>query len=236
MLDEGFMYFAHRGLHNEKYPENSNGSFLNAINNGIAFETDIWLTSDGKLVAFHDKDMLRMCAVEGRVCKMTSKEVTSHTLAGSDEHVPLFSEVLQETAGKVPILIEIKHARNIRKVAPALYELLKHYNGPVLIQSFNPVPIRWFRKHAPQYPRGMLYAKGHTRFAFLFNRRTDPDFIAVDSRFTDEKAQKIIGNRKAFTWTIRSEEELSRFKDRDGAIFEDFDPTDVKRHSPATDP
>lgn len=224
MSAEGIRYFAHRGLHNDQYPENSMGAFMNAVEHGYAFETDIWLTTDGKLVAFHDDDMTRMCGVGGCPCELSSEEVTSRTLAGTDEHVPLFSEVLERTAGRVPILIEIKRAKNITKVSPALYQLLQDYKGPVLIQSFSPVPIAWFKKHAPQYERGMLYAAGHARLASLFNRRTDPNFVAIDSRFTSEEAVRIIGERPVFTWTIRSKEELLKFIDRDGAIFENFDP------------
>jgi len=224
MLDEGFIYIAHRGLHDDEYPENSMGSFLNAIDKGFAFETDVWLTTDGKLVAFHDDDMTRMCGVGGCPCELSSAEVTSRTLAGTNEHVPLFSDVLKKTAGRVPILIEIKRAKNIRKVAPALFDMLKDYDGPVMIQSFSPIPILWFKKNAPQYMRGMLYAKDHAQFASLFNKRTEPDFVAIDSRFTPEEASKIIGSRKSLTWTIRSEEELSKFTERNGAIFENFYP------------
>lgn len=224
MSKEEIMFIAHRGLHNEVYPENSMGSFMNAVEKGFAFETDIWLTTDNKLVAFHDNDMTRMCGVGGCPSELSSKEVVSRTLAGTDEHVPLFSDVLDNVGGRVPILIEIKRSNNVFKVAPALCDLLENYDGPVMVQSFSPVPINWFRKNAPEYKRGMLYAVDHAHLASLINAKTDPDFVAIDSRFTPEEAERIIGDREVFTWTIRSREELSKFMDRDAAIFENFNP------------
>ena len=52
--------FAHRGCH-ESGPENSFDAFQGAFDKGVRYmETDVHLTLDGHLVAFHDRSLLRM--------------------------------------------------------------------------------------------------------------------------------------------------------------------------------
>ena len=55
--------FAHRGYHciEKGIPENSIPSFRAAISHGYGIELDVHLTSDGKLVVFHDDDLSRIC-------------------------------------------------------------------------------------------------------------------------------------------------------------------------------
>ena len=45
---------AHRGLHDEKEPENSLAAFERAVNAGYAIETDVRFTKDCRLALFHD--------------------------------------------------------------------------------------------------------------------------------------------------------------------------------------
>ena len=54
---------AHRGLHNDIYPENSLGAYENAIKHGFAIELDIRVLKDGNLAIFHDDNLNRMCGV-----------------------------------------------------------------------------------------------------------------------------------------------------------------------------
>ncbi|MEN6297796.1 MAG: glycerophosphodiester phosphodiesterase family protein, partial [Rectinema sp.] len=54
------LLFAHRGL-NRKFLENTIESFQAALETGIpGIELDVHLTSDGKLVVFHDDDSGRI--------------------------------------------------------------------------------------------------------------------------------------------------------------------------------
>ena len=55
--------FAHRGYHciEKGIPENSIPSFRAAISHGYGIELDVHLTSDEKLVVFHDDDLSRIC-------------------------------------------------------------------------------------------------------------------------------------------------------------------------------
>ena len=59
--------FAHRGLHNSERAENSMSAFLAAADAGYGIELDVRLSSDGKLVVFHDDTLLRVCGIDRRV-------------------------------------------------------------------------------------------------------------------------------------------------------------------------
>ena len=63
-LDLVFTDFAHRGLWNETLPENSMGAFENAVAHGYGIELDVHLSSDGKVMVFHDDTLTRMCGVK----------------------------------------------------------------------------------------------------------------------------------------------------------------------------
>lgn len=60
-------YIAHRGLHNNNFPENSLPSFENAIKHGFAIELDVHLLSDGTVAVFHDDSLKRMTGINGLI-------------------------------------------------------------------------------------------------------------------------------------------------------------------------
>ena len=47
---------AHRGLHDEKYPENSLPAFIAAAENNYPIELDVQLSADDVIVVFHDSN------------------------------------------------------------------------------------------------------------------------------------------------------------------------------------
>ena len=101
-------FIAHRGLHNDKFPENSLSAFENAVKNGFAIENDIHLLADGNVVVFHDDNLKRMCGDDKKINELTLEEVKQYRLKGSDEQIPTLKECLDLVDGKVPLLIEFK--------------------------------------------------------------------------------------------------------------------------------
>lgn len=85
--------FAHRGLHSieDGIPENSLAAFRAARENGFGIELDLQLTCDGQVVVFHDHDLNRMCGADVTVDELTYDELKKYRLAGTNEHIPLFS-------------------------------------------------------------------------------------------------------------------------------------------------
>jgi glycerophosphoryl diester phosphodiesterase len=87
--------FAHRGG-DEVAPENTLRAFRAAVDAGYRYlETDVHLTRDGVLVSFHDEVLDRVTDRTGRIEELTSAELGSVRIAGTDP-VPTFDELLEE--------------------------------------------------------------------------------------------------------------------------------------------
>ena len=105
--------YAHRGLHDKKagIPENSMKAFQRAMELGYGMELDVHLTKDGGLVVMHDDSLKRTCGVNAMVKEKTMAELQECCLEGTEEKIPVLSQVLNIVNGQVPLLIEIKTVR-----------------------------------------------------------------------------------------------------------------------------
>ena len=85
--------FAHRGGAAHA-PENSWTAFEHAVKLGYTYlETDARATSDGKLMAFHDRTLDRVTDGSGPIGSRTYSEVSALRVAGS-EPIPLIEDLL----------------------------------------------------------------------------------------------------------------------------------------------
>ena len=85
--------FAHRGGAAHA-PENSWTAFEHAVKLGYAYlETDARATSDGRLMAFHDRTLDRVTDGSGAIGSRTYREVSALRVAGS-EPIPLIEDLL----------------------------------------------------------------------------------------------------------------------------------------------
>lgn len=231
--------FAHRGLHGNGVAENSLGAFRAAVEAGYGIELDVRLSADGALVVFHDDTLERIVGRSGRVDEFGADELRAMHLSGTNDTVPLFSEVLELIDGKVPLLVEIKEKAGDFSVSRAAVKILSEYGGPYLIESFNPLSLCTVARRAPRVPRGILshkffaYKKYRTPIclflqALLFNRTCRPSFIAYDHRHASSVSLRLARMLGAttFAWTVRSEdEEKEAYKNGfDGIIFENYRP------------
>ena len=235
--------FAHRGYYdNEKgVPENSLPAFEAAMREGYGCELDVQFTRDKKLIVFHDNDFLRMCGVDRKVWEMNWDEVKQLRLAGTDERIPTFREVLDTVAGRNPLIVEIKaeclDMKWYTEVCEATAAELKGYEGDYCIESFHPGPVRWVWKNLPGVTRGLLVngpAAPGSENTFIVNAISEllcdfycrPQFIAYrwDRR---NLALKIVKKLGAFSviWTVPDEEQQRIMeKEEDCIIFEHYHP------------
>jgi glycerophosphoryl diester phosphodiesterase len=93
----GVLAFAHRGAHGPDaggVAENTMAAFESAVRLGYRYvETDVHLTKDGVLVAFHDDRLDRVTDREGAIADLPWAEVGAARLAGGGG-VPQFEELL----------------------------------------------------------------------------------------------------------------------------------------------
>lgn len=235
---------AHRGLHDMDYPENTIPALRKAVEQGYAIETDIHVTSDHRIVVFHDDILKRATGGRDvrRIETLTYREIKETKIFGCDYHAPLFEELLEAVDGKVPLLIEYKKKFSTdNRLEELSAKILDGYNGAFAIQSFNPFIVKWFKKNRPDVLRGQLagYFEGEDlggiqKFVLKrmsFNRKNLPDFISYDIRnlpnkYVNQYLKKhdvpILG------WTVRSQTEYEKIAPFvQNIIFENFIPKDV---------
>ena len=103
----GVLAFAHRGGA-EEHPENTMRAFNAAVDMGYRYiETDVHITADGRLLAFHDDRLDRVCDGEGLIQELPWSVVKDARVAGSEPIVEL-AELL-ETFADTRFNLDIKH-------------------------------------------------------------------------------------------------------------------------------
>ena len=233
--------YAHRGLHSKENNvfENTLPAFRAAVEHGLGSELDVRLTKDGVPVVFHDSTLKRMFGPVEKVCDMTLDKLRSFRFPDGTK-IPTLEEVLQEVAGACPLLIELKTENDVSKLGRAVSHHLDRYPGVYCVESFDPLALRWFRKHRPEVARGQLLTRFKPEDAdlpralffaaenLLSGFLSRPDFIAYDwlhrRNFSLRFAQKLF-RFPEFNWTVTDRRTYSKLK-KDGVlcIFENFVP------------
>ncbi len=114
----GPLAFAHRGGASEA-PENTMPAFEHAITMGYRYlETDVHVTADGVLVAFHDDRLDRVTDRSGVIAELPWAEVRQAKVDGR-EPIPLLEDLLAAWPG-VRINIAPKHDAAAEPLAAAL--------------------------------------------------------------------------------------------------------------------
>lgn len=201
------MGFAHRGLHGPGVPENSLAAFRAAIGAGAGIECDVRLTSDSKVVVFHDHDLRRLCASALAVEATGAGALTKQHLFDTDQHIPLLRDMLDLVGGRVPILIELKcRGGNAAPLTRAVVDSLEAYSGPVGVMSFEPAVGKWLARHAPRIRRGLVISRNASTIdRWRCIRASSAQFLAVDCGVIARPW--VARQRKAkwvYSWTIRS--------------------------------
>lgn len=230
---------AHRGIHNDIYPENSLPAYQEAINQGFNIEIDVHLTKDGELILFHDDNLKRVCGVDKKIKDCTLKELKECRICGTEYQIPTIEEFLALVDGKTGILCEIKGVMPLDfSITKATLEKIKDYKGPIALQSFNFGAVAYVRHHS-KLPIGELCTWSapdlHTFRWWPCNfmgkawvcSLTKPDFISYDVNAVDKKYKEnkyiIKWGKKlpVLMWTVTTEEKMQNAsKYANNVIFE----------------
>ena len=234
--------YAHRGLHGKDAPENSLAAFQLAVKKGYGIELDVHWTRDGNMVVHHDDSLLRTCGVDRKIQDMDLQEIRACRLLGTQARVPTLDEALDVIGGKVPLIVEMKSDPAARKKLPeALMHRMRAYPGIWCVESFDPLMVRWYKKHAPNVIRGQLAydpyrlpGDAHRGVGFflgarlLMNCLSRPDFVAYGYKTASNGSLRLM--RKVFhpvmaAWTIQTPADYERLQqDYEILIFEGFEP------------
>ena len=205
--------FAHRGLHGVGLAENSPSAFAAAIARGFGIECDIRKSRNGRAIVFHDETLERLTEETGPMGALGVGDLTAIRLKGSDDTIPTLRDLLEQVAGAVPLLLEIK-SDGVRPISPlcrAVASDLEGYRGPVAVMSFDPRVSAWFARKVPAIAHGLVATEQdrrtlvdslRRRFAI---RQSRAQFLAWDIRDLPsplvERQRK--RGRPVLTWTVR---------------------------------
>ncbi|MBE0701905.1 MAG: glycerophosphodiester phosphodiesterase [Afipia sp.] len=236
---------AHRGLHDAArgIVESTPSAFSAAIAGGFAIEIDLQLSSDAEAMVFHDDRLTRLTERSDDIRTLSAAELKTVRYKDTTDRMITLGDLCDMTNGRVPLVVEIKSRfdgdrRLIRRIA----EIVRAYQGPLALMSFDPDQVLAIRDHVPAVPRGVVAERYyredewqalppekvrgmlHLRHAF----RTRPHFIAYWINELPAPApwiaQHIFGCA-LLTWTVRTPEQRARAaRYADQMIFEGFVP------------
>ena len=138
--------FAHRG--GARHPElegleNTMAAFRHAVALGYRYlETDVHVTRDGVLLAFHDPHLDRVTDLSGAIADLTYAEVQAARVGGR-ERVPTLEELVDAFPG-VRFNVDIKS----RAAAAPLARFItgRSLEDRMMVGSFSPAALREFRR------------------------------------------------------------------------------------------
>lgn len=144
----GVLAFAHRGgaYHPEiEGLENTLAAFKHAVALGYDYlETDVHVTADGVLLAFHDAVLDRVTDSEGAIAELTFEEVRQ-AMVGGREQVPTLAQLFDEFP-RARFNIDIKSDGAARALAAFVRE--RALWDRVLVGSFSHQRLTEFRRLA----------------------------------------------------------------------------------------
>ncbi len=261
ILEKTFEHpIAHRGLHDRSKGviENSASAFAQAIKAGYAIECDLQLSGDEQAMVFHDDKLDRLTKQSGAVSQLSAGQLARIRLTASKKKdcLQTFSKMLEQVAGAVPLVVELKNQKipdtdksdasaNL-SLAKAAVDAAKNYDGPLVFKSFYPQMLQNLRQAGYEGLLGIIITKlppkspmfrqtnAFERFVIhnlLHYPVTKFDFISCDQKHLDLPAVRLFRKFgfKTMTWTVSSFEiEQKTRPHADQLVFENYSPYRAK--------
>lgn len=213
------LLFAHRGL-NRKFLENTISSFLAALDAGVpGIELDVHLTSDGKLVVFHDDSTGR---IERRACPeepVRDIPLESSTLAelrrlSIGAQIPLLDELFEEFGSRAYYDIELKsRSASDTGLASKVAATIRAFGleKRCVVSSFNPFALRHFRGAEPGIPIGIIWSRSRELYWFLRHGEgaliANVDFLKPEASLVPHLPLYLrLSGKPVIPWTVNDPE------------------------------
>ena len=217
-------------------PENTLSAFRLAMESGAdGVELDARLTVDGAVMVLHDATVDRVTQGRGRLVKMTQAEVERLPMRGVEntqfagERIPSLQKVF-ETFGKAPVYdLEIKNFdAPLNGLEGKVLELVERFDleGRVIITSFNPAAVLFFRQKLPQAPVGLLLLGGNwgTIEEALISRWVSPGLVGLSIGDFSEDLSTRLSGRKILVWGMKTPGEVRDAVKRGAVVLVSDDP------------
>jgi glycerophosphoryl diester phosphodiesterase len=212
--------FAHQGGASD-HPENTMRAFQHAVDLGYRYlETDVHVTRDGVLVAFHDDTLDRVTDRTGVIGDLPWAEVSQARVGGGDDRIPRLDELLG-TWPDVRVNIDPKHDASVEPLVEVIDRTNAH--DRVCIGAFSDRRLARFRRLTASRVctsmgpvevarlRAASFGAPVGRFAPACTSAQVPTVAArrplVDRRFVAAAHRR---NLQVHVWTINEATEMER--------------------------
>lgn len=221
-LSPPFTAMAHRGgslLTANLGIENTVRAFRNAVDLGFSYlETDVHVSADGRLYAFHDENLERVTGYDGTLGELNSSEVRELRVGGR-ELIPSLDELF-ETFPTAHFNIDLKHDPAVEVLADAVS---RHgAEQRVCVGSFSRARIKRFRALLPSVPTAISslgcaallmgrISKGGQVYQVPITQAVGPTTFDLVTPGTIARAHA--AGRKMHVWTIDDPTTMHRLID-----------------------
>ncbi len=195
-------------------------AFDEARSRGIpGIELDIHLCRSGELIVTHDDNLKRVSGFDAIVEQADYGDIKNLDIGSwkdnkySGETLPLMQDVFDLLGDSIYYDIEIKsRTTNETGLEQKLFSLIKEYRleERIIVSSFNPFAIKYFKQTAPHIPTAIIYSKSKEVPWYLRHGEgrwiasadiLKPDHVMVKNR---------TGKRPVLPWTVDDPGEASR--------------------------
>jgi len=212
---KGPLPFAHRGGASD-VPENTLMAFQYAVDLGYRYlETDVHVTSDGVLVAFHDDDLQRTCGIAGKISELPWSTVSAALVEGKAP-IPMLEDLLgtfpearvnidcKTNAAVDALIASLRRTNSLDRVCVAAFSdvrlrRLRKAFGTALCSSLGPVELGLLRFGLLRHPPGQA-AQVPVK-----------EVITVVNRAFVERSHRL--GLQVHVWTIDDAPEMERLLD-----------------------
>ena len=225
LAHDGALAFAHRGG-TDRHPENTMAAFSYAVDLGYRYlETDVHLTTDGALVAFHDPDLGRLSDRSGQISDMTLAEVEAVSVVddeGELHSIPTLDEIFTsfpnarinidpKTDESVdPLIRAIRDHGAVERVCIGSFydsriRRCRQELGASLCTSMGPIEMAWLRASSFGLPFPKISDASCAQIPLVFKGHK-----LLDARLLDKAHEQGL---QVHVWTIDQEAEMHRLLD-----------------------
>ncbi len=195
----------HRGYWKAGVRENTMEAFNLAYQEGIDMvEMDVQISRDGVPHVYHDWTLKRFFHIDKKVVSLKSEEL-------SGLGIPKLDDVL--ASSKVPQFLNVEVKSNsifCFKVSRMVSRTIESSDSQkkILISSFNPMVLFWFRLFLPKVPRALIVGDSKLLKSWLFSvymNLADPEFINSSFELIEEKITRdrlLQFEKPLMVWTV----------------------------------
>lgn len=207
------LVIAHRG-DTTTAVENTLPAFESALRMGVdGIELDLQLTKDGRVIVFHDWDLMRLGHRHLKIGETSWQELRAVPLVNGAT-LPTLEELLDLAGGRTLLNLELKTLFHFRSdLEKRVLEILKKFpqKESLLISSFNPFALWRIKQMAPEFWRGYLF-KNKPWLHQCLSPLVSP--LSINAPFNHSHPALVAGTHKArrkfFVWTVNDESDMKR--------------------------